>query len=56
MNKEKERLKKKEKKNEEYLTQYIKNCIDKENNIIQSKACNNLYNYIQIYYKELKKN
>ena len=56
MNKEKDKLKKKEMKNEEYLTQYIKNCIDKENHIIQSNMCNDLYNYIQIYYSQFKKN
>jgi hypothetical protein len=56
MNKEKQVLKEKEKKNEEHLTLYIKNCIDKENHMIQSNMCNDLYNYIQIYYSQFKKN
>ena len=49
MNKEKQVLKEKEKKNEEHLTLYIKNCINKENHMIQSNICNDLYNYINHY-------
>ena len=56
MNKEKFLLKEKEKENEIYLTRFIKMCIDKENRVIKSNACNKLYNYIQIYYSEFKKN
>ena len=53
---EKKKRKIKDEKNEIRLTQYIKNCINKENHMIQSNMCNDLYNYIQIYYSQFKKN